>query len=207
MRVPKVLLHPPKTLVFWPKNGQIWSKICFFGHFRPNIGIVYPFFNVRPKNNANKVPRWFSVMGVPQLWLPPVKIIRFFGPKTTKFGPKYAFLGTYRPCRFIWCPVAWCPVGLLVGGCGARAVSCKTPIYFFYLIDFLLVHEGCLIAILLARDNNKVLLVLIPLSRGWPLPLLYQLSRWRYSTCLSITFRIIASYHSFFSGLMLSQSH
>ena len=30
-----------------------------------------------------------------------------------------------RPCRLIWCPV-----GGLVGGCGARAVSRKTPIYF-----------------------------------------------------------------------------
>ena len=30
-----------------------------------------------------------------------------------------------RPCRLIWCPV-----GGLVGGCGARAVSRKTLIYF-----------------------------------------------------------------------------
>ena len=30
-----------------------------------------------------------------------------------------------RPCRLIWCPV-----GGLVGGFSARAVSCKTPIYF-----------------------------------------------------------------------------
>ena len=30
-----------------------------------------------------------------------------------------------RPCRLIWCPV-----GGLIGGCGARAVSRKTPIYF-----------------------------------------------------------------------------
>ena len=30
-----------------------------------------------------------------------------------------------RPCRLIWCSV-----GGLVGGCGARAVSRKTPIYF-----------------------------------------------------------------------------
>ena len=36
-----------------------------------------------------------------------------------------------RPCRLIQCPV-----GGSVGGCGARAVSRKTPIYF---IDIL--HE------------------------------------------------------------------
>ena len=33
-------------------------------------------------------------MRVPKLLLTPVKIV-FFGPKTAKFGPKYAFLGTY----------------------------------------------------------------------------------------------------------------
>ena len=33
-----------------------------------------------------------------------------------------------RPCWLIWCPF-----GGLVGGCGARAVSRKTPIYFIYL--------------------------------------------------------------------------
>ena len=37
--------------LFWPnigifgpfRNGQIWSKICIFGHFGPNIGIFVPF--------------------------------------------------------------------------------------------------------------------------------------------------------------------
>ena len=33
-----------------------------------------------------------------------------------------------RPRRLIWCPI-----GGLFGGCGARAVSRKTPIYFIYL--------------------------------------------------------------------------
>ena len=54
-------------------------------------------------------------MWVPELLLPP-KIIRMFGPKTAIFAPKYAFLGTYRPCRLIWCPVGW-----LVGGVLFRA--------------------------------------------------------------------------------------
>ena len=58
------------------------------------------------KKNGNGVPRWFSDMWVPELLLPP-KIIRMFGPKTAIFAPKYAFLGTKRPCRFIWCPVGW----------------------------------------------------------------------------------------------------
>ena len=37
-----------------------------------------------------------------------------------------------RPCRLIWCPVCW-----LVGDCGVRAVSPKTPISFM-IIDLLM---------------------------------------------------------------------
>ena len=53
----------------------------------------------------------------------------------TKFGPKMAFLFFLaRPCRFFRCPV-----GGSVGGCGARAVSRKTPIYF--IITFMLLRR------------------------------------------------------------------
>ena len=55
-------------------------------------------------------------MWVPKLLLPSVKI------KIFCFA-----LGPYRPCRLIWWPFGW-----LIGGCGARAVSPKTPIYFKY---------------------------------------------------------------------------
>ena len=34
-------------------------------------------------------------MWVPKLLLPPLKT-RIFGPKKAKFGPKYAFFGTYE---------------------------------------------------------------------------------------------------------------
>ena len=47
--------------------------------------------NAWPKNIADKLSRWFSVMLVPKLLLTPIKI-RIFGPKTAKFGPKSAFL-------------------------------------------------------------------------------------------------------------------
>ena len=61
-------------------------------------------------------------MWVTKLLISPVKI-RIFCPKKSKFGPKMAFLfilGQALPAH-------------LVGGCGARAVSRKTPIYFIYL--------------------------------------------------------------------------
>ena len=60
-------------------------------------------------------------MWVTKLLIFPVKI-RIFCSRTTKFSPKLAFLPG------LW--LIWCPVGGLVGGCGARAVSRKTPIYF-----------------------------------------------------------------------------
>ena len=43
-----------------------------------------------------------------------------------KNDPTWPEIGIFaRPCWLIWCPV-----GELVGVYGARAVSCKTPIYF-----------------------------------------------------------------------------
>ena len=76
-------------------------------------------------------------MWVTKLLISPVKK-RIFCPKTTQFGPKLAFLSIWaRPCRLIQFPV-----GGSVGGCGARAVSRKTPIYFISI--FILgrpVHE------------------------------------------------------------------
>ena len=47
----KFLLTPIKIRIFGPKKGQIWSKICIFGHFWPNIaifGTFYPMPNQKP---------------------------------------------------------------------------------------------------------------------------------------------------------------
>ena len=64
-------------------------------------------------------------MWVTKLLISPVKK-RIFCPKTTKFGPKLAFLVNLGQAMHAY----RCPVGESVGGCGARAVSRKTPIYF-----------------------------------------------------------------------------
>ena len=68
-------------------------------------------------------------MWVTKLLISPVKI-RIFCPKKSKFGPKMAFLfflGQALPAH-------------LVGGCGARAVSRKTPIYFMFTKQ---IHRLC----------------------------------------------------------------
>ena len=141
-------------MIFLLKTGPIWPKTEIFAQ----ILAFWPIWSHgRPKNDGNKVPRWFSVRWIPKLLFPPVEIRKFvpkyavvvilgqilaflallvtcptgkmqkrcrgvfsitwvpklllppvkimiFGQKKAKFGPKYAFLGTYRLCWFIWCP-------------------------------------------------------------------------------------------------------
>ena len=64
-------------------------------------------------------------MWVTKLMISQVKK-RIFCPKTTKFGPKLAFLVDMGQAMQAY-SVPCCGS---VGGCGARAVSRKTPIYF-----------------------------------------------------------------------------
>ena len=77
----------------------------------------------------NKVPGWVSrYVGNKTFDFSSKK--RIFCPKTTKFGPKLAFLVDMGQAMQVF----WCPVGGSVGDCGARAVSRKTPIYFIVII-------------------------------------------------------------------------
>ena len=64
-------------------------------------------------------------MWVTKLLISPVKK-RIFCPKTTKLGPKLAFLVDLGQAMQAYSM----PCCGSVGGCGARAVSRKTPIYF-----------------------------------------------------------------------------
>ena len=43
-------------------------------------------------------------------------------PKNNPIWPKIGI--------FVYCWLIWCPVGGLAGGCGARAISRETPIFF-----------------------------------------------------------------------------
>ena len=71
-------------------------------------------------------------MWVTKLMISQVKK-RIFCPKTTKFGPKLAFLVNLGQAMQAYLM----PCCGSVGGCGERAVSRKTPIYF--ILD--LMHE------------------------------------------------------------------
>ena len=126
MLVPKLSLTPIKIRNFWPKNGQIWSKICIFGHFGPNIAIFYTFCPMLDQKPMwTRCPVGFFLMWVTKLLISPVKK-RFFCPKTTKFGPKLAFLVNLGQAMQAYS----LPCCGSVGGFGARAVFCKTPIFF-----------------------------------------------------------------------------
>ena len=72
-------------------------------------------------------------MWVTKLLISPVKK-RIFCPKTTKFGPKLAFLVNLGQAMQAYSM----PCCGSVGGCGARAVSRKTPIYFMWVTKLLI---------------------------------------------------------------------
>ena len=85
-------------------------------------------------------------MWVTKLLISPVKK-RIFCPKTTKFGPKLAFLVNLGHAMQAYSM----PCCGSVGCCGARAVSRKTPIYFIVftfvfvciLVPYILLTNVC----------------------------------------------------------------
>ena len=102
-----------QNMHFW----SFWAKYCHSLHI---------LSNARPKNYMNKVPRWvFRYVGNKTFDFSSKKK-GFFAQKRPNLAQNWHFWSIWaRPCRLIQCPV-----GGSVGGCGARAVSRKTPIYF-----------------------------------------------------------------------------
>merc|ERR1712240_690497 len=94
------------------------------------LGQILPFFCTfcpipHQKTIRTRCLGGFSVMWVTKLLISPVKK-GFFAQKRPNLAQNWHFWSFWaRQCRLIQCPV-----GGSVGGCGARAVSRKTPIYF-----------------------------------------------------------------------------
>ena len=89
---------PPKNWILGPKTVKFGPKLAFWAkywHFWPT------WSNAWQKNNADKLPKWFSVMLIPKLLLNPIKI-RIFGPKKAKCGIKYAFFVIFGPKSLIF---------------------------------------------------------------------------------------------------------
>merc|ERR1711873_219879 len=107
MWVPKLLLTPIKIRIFCPKTSKIGPKYAF-------LDILA---NARPKTNVNKVPRWvFRNVGNKTFDFSSKK--RIFCPKTTKFGPKLAFLVNLgHPMQAYSVPCCWISWWFLRAGC------------------------------------------------------------------------------------------
>ena len=120
--------------------SQLW---CLYKQ-NQHVNIEYYHINKQLKQTwisaeircpmPDQKPMWtrclggFCVMWVPKLLISPVKK-GFFAPKRPNLAQNWHFWSIWaRPCRLIRCPV-----GGSVGGCGARAVSRKTPIYFIFI--------------------------------------------------------------------------
>ena len=124
VRVPKVLLHPPKKWIFGPKTAKFGPKLAFWAKYRHFLPI---WSNAWPKNNADKLPKWFSVMLVPKLLLTPIKF-RIFGQKRTNLAQNghfwsnigiFGIFGPMRDHKMMWTKclgvfsVIWVPTILL----------------------------------------------------------------------------------------------
>ena len=92
---------------FGPKNGQI----CLNYGFLVILGLISTFLDhLVPCLTKTRCQCGFSVMWVPKLLLPPVKI-RIFAQKRPYLAQNWHFWSIWaRPCRLIQCPV----VGRLV---------------------------------------------------------------------------------------------
>ena len=107
--VPKLLLIPVKIRIFVPKT----AKIGIFGQILAFLVYLAPCpTKEQCKQEAQAV---FSVTWVSKLLLPPIK--NYWADFFPQGGGVAGSFGA-----------------LLVGSCGARAESCKTPIYFILLI-------------------------------------------------------------------------
>ena len=72
----------------------------------------------------------------------------FFAPKRHNLAQNWHFWSIWaRPCRLIRCPF-----GESVDGCGARAVSRKTPIYF--ILVYLECNAGFKLSVTINSHKN-----------------------------------------------------
>ena len=114
MWVTKLLISSVKIRIFGPKRLNFVQNM----HFRSIWGkywLFCPFCQMPDQiTMRTRCPCGFSVVWVTIFLISPVKI-RIFCPKTTKFGPKLAFLVILSFCHLVPCwRVCW---WLLRAGC------------------------------------------------------------------------------------------
>ena len=114
MLVTKLLISPVKKRIFCPKTTQFGPKLAFLFIAGSFGALLVGWLVVVARAKYRKTPIYF--MWVTKLLISPVKK-GFFAQKRPNLAQNWHF-----------CPLL--AVAGLAGGCGARAVSRKTPIYF-----------------------------------------------------------------------------
>ena len=87
---------PKPKIGFWPQISKFWGKNCTFSSLAAHCNALRPRWSMLLREATKSFPKTKrcligSKIWVPKLLLPPKKI-RIYVTKTTKFGPKYAFL-------------------------------------------------------------------------------------------------------------------
>ena len=91
MLVPKLLLTPIKIRFLAQKRPNLVQNLNFWSFWAKYCHFLHILSNDRPKTMWTRCLGEFSVMWATKLLISQVKK-RIFCPKTTKFGPKLAFL-------------------------------------------------------------------------------------------------------------------
>merc|ERR1712173_380169 len=119
----KIFTPCPQKIGFWAQKRPNLAKNW---HFGPNIGIFGPF-DLMPDQKTMRTSclDGFLLCWYQNFYLLPKKL-GFLAQKRPNLAQNWHFWS-------IWARLIQCPVDGSVGGCGARAVSRKTPIYFIII--------------------------------------------------------------------------
>ena len=130
-------------------------------------------------------------MWVTKLLISPVKK-GIFAQKRPNLAQNWHFWSIWAmQCRLIWCPV-----GESVGGCGARSVSRKTPIYFIIDIINIIIFT---LSPLSEQQGTTSSIVVLKLSISLSSLLLYYNYHYDHYDYLSIHNSIINNFEIFTS--------
>ena len=83
----------PKKNGFLARLNSAGPKLALLVILGQKFAFLAHFMRYPTKNNANEVPMWFSVIRVPKLLLPPLKI----RPQNSQFWPQIYIFGHFGP--------------------------------------------------------------------------------------------------------------
>ena len=124
-----LLLTPIKIRIFAQKRPNLVQNLHFWSFWAKYCHLLHILSNAWPKTMWTRCLGEFSVMWVTKLLISPVKK-RIFSPKTTKFGPKLAFLVDMGQAMQVFSVPCW-----WVGWRLWRAGCISQDTYLLYVIS------------------------------------------------------------------------